>query len=90
MRIAENQCPAAPRPHSHSVPRPAAGFDPDEVVAQALELVFNTAAPGISNRNNTNERAYADGYSNDGEPTPNPVPIQSSESFAENGFQIHQ
>ena len=90
MRIAEDQCPAATRPHSHPIAGTAARFNPHEVVAQALKLVFNTAAPRVSNRNHTNERAYADGYSKDGKHTPNPVAIQGSECFAENRLEIHK
>ena len=90
MRIAENQRSAAPRSHSHPVAGTASGFDPYEVVAQALKLVFNTAGPRISNRNHANERAYADGDPKDGKHTTNPVAIQSNECLTENSLEIHQ
>jgi len=90
MRIAENQCPAAPRSHFHPVAGTAARFNPYEVVPQALKLVFNTAGASISNRNHTNERAYADRYPQDGKHTANPVAIQGSECFAENGLETHK
>ena len=66
-------------PIFHPVAGTAARFNPYEVVPQALKLVFNTAGARISNRNHTNERAYADGYPQDGKHTTNPVAIQRSE-----------
>src|SRR5439155_9073636 len=90
VRIAENQRSAATRSHSHPVARAAASFDPNEVIAQALQLVFNAAAPRIPNRNHANERAYAYCYPKDGEHTPNPITIQGNECLAEDGLEIHE
>ena len=89
MCIAQNQFPAAPRSRTNSIAGTAARFDPYEVVAQALKLVFNTAGPRISNRNHTNKRAHADGYPQNGKPTANPIAIQGSEGLAKNGLEIH-
>jgi len=89
MRITQNQRPAAPRARTNSIAGTAARFNPYEVVAQALKLVFNTAGPRISNRNHTNERAYPDGYSQNRKHTPNPIAIQGNEGLAKNGLEIH-
>ncbi len=89
MGVVEHQRPSAARSRPHAVPGPAAGLDPDKVVAQTLQLVFYLAAAGIADGNHADKRSHADGDAQNGEDTAKPVPREGYERFPKQSLEIH-
>ncbi len=60
MGVIEHQRPSAARTRPHAVPGTATGLDPNKVIAQALQLVFDLAAARIADGNHADKRSNAD------------------------------
>jgi hypothetical protein len=67
---------------SHAIPGAATRFDPDKVVTEALQLVFDLAAAGITDGDDTNKCSNPYRDAENGKDTAEPVPGEGSECVA--------
>jgi predicted lipoprotein len=88
-RISENECAVATGSVADAIAGAAAGLDPDKVVAEILKLLLNTAAAGVSDCDDADERAYTHGNSKNGEQTSNPIPAQRRRCFPNCVLEVH-
>src|SRR6266487_4033747 len=80
--------PMGARPHSIDIAGP--GFDPDEVLAQAADLLFDLLGGSLPNRDTTDEGPHADTHPQHAEHTPEPVARQGTQGNADDEGERHR
>src|ERR1051326_5387268 len=77
LSVAEHKRACATRAVANTIAIAAAGFYPDKIVAKAFQLVFDSAGPGVADRDHANECSHTNGDPQNGKYTLNPVDRKS-------------
>ena len=88
--IFENQCPAAPGTHAYTIGRARSRFNPDHVVAQVMQLLFDPCRTGVTDGDHADKRSYAHGDAQNRQGAPDLVSGQLPERFGKNSAQVRQ
>ncbi len=67
LGVGNRQCDCVMRPGADAVDRAPAGFNPHEVVAQIVELLFDAGLARLANGHHANHRRNPDSDSQDGQ-----------------------
>src|ERR1051326_8855722 len=87
--VAEGERLRAARAGADAVDRAAAGLDPDEVVAEVVELLLDARLPGFADGHDADHRGDADGDAEDGEHAAHLVAQQRPGGGGEDGEIVH-